>query len=373
VLLTVASYIQVNTLNAYHRIKALALCGAWGRILGALFAIIPILIWGRRAVVPAVVMAAAGGWLASNRFLKKEVGRVNVRASFRGACAGARSLLKIGVPYIGSVALSKGASLVLPIVVVHMLGTAGVGYYRAASAVAVTYLGFLITAMSQDYFPRISAVSHNLDVLRHVVNEQQRLVLLLAVPMILGMLAVVPYAVPLVYSPKFRPAIELLEWSLIGDVFRLSSLTISIVILARCSGKALLFTEALLAVSTLGTSWLGIRWFGLPGLGMAFLLTYVIYYVAAWVIVRRETGLRFSRSNVQLLWAAISAAVLVRVLPYTPLAAFRTPVALALAAVASVWSLAALSREVGEIEGLAPFQRALSSVTARLKTAIRIP
>jgi len=369
---SVASYIQINTLNAYHRIKALALCNVWGKILGVVLVILPLLIWGREAVAAAVILGAIGGWLASSKYLKGEMGAAKVRVPLRDAIAGARTLLKIGVPYIGSVALSKGASLVLPILVAHMLGMEGVGYYRAAAAVALTYLGFLVTAMGQDYFPRISAVSHNVDVLCQVVNEQQRLVLLLAVPMILGMLALVPYLIPLAYSPKFLPAVDLLEWQLIGDIFRLSSLTMSIVILARCGGKALLFTEALLAVSTLGTSWLGIHWFGLPGLGIAFLISYVIYYVAAWVIVRRETGLRFSRANKQYMWAAISASLLVRLLPYTPLTGFRTPIALALAVVSGVWSLAVLSREVGEIQHIAPFQRALLRMIARIKTVIPI-
>ena len=372
VLFTVASYVQVSTLNAYHRIKALALCGVWSKTLAAAFSIMLLLVWGLRALAPAAVIAAISGWLVSGWLLRGELECVTVRVSFRQACAGACSLLKVGVPYIGSAALSKGASLILPIMVLQMLGTAGVGYYRAASAVAVTYLGFLVAAMTQDYFPRIAAVCDKPRDLCQVVNEQQRLVLLVSAPMILGMLALVPYAVPLVYSPKFRPAIELLEWSLIGDLFRLSSVTMSIVILARCSGKALLFTESLLAASILGTSWLGIRWLGLPGLGVAFLLSYVIYYVAAWMIVRRETGLRFSRANVKLALATIAAAVLVRLLPYTGFPALRTPIALTLAAIAGLGSFSVLSREIGEIERIAPFQRVLSGVIARIKTAVQI-
>ena len=57
--------------------------------------------------------------------------------------------------------------------------------------------------------------------------------MLLAVPMILGTLAVVPYLVPLVYTLKFRPTVEILEWQLIGDIFKFASWTMSFAILAR--------------------------------------------------------------------------------------------------------------------------------------------
>jgi PST family polysaccharide transporter len=368
VLFTVASYIQVNTLNAYHRVKALAHCGVWAKVLGALFAITLVLIWRERGIVAAVIMTGVGAWLASRKFLRKEVGPLAVRVPFRDAYAGARSLLSIGVPYIGSVALSKGAMLVLPVLVVHMLDTSNVGYYRAAATVAVTYLGFLVTAMGQDYFPRVSSVSDKPDVLRSLVNEQQRLILLLAVPMILGMMALVPYIIPVVYSSRFLPAVELLEWHLIGDVFRLSSWTMSIVILSRCSGKVLLFTEALLAGSTLGMSWLGIRWFGLPGLGIAFLVSNAIYYLAVWLIVRKEINLVWNSANKWMMAVACGAALVVRLCPYTGMARWRTPVALGFAAVAGAGSLRAIWGEVKDTKTGARAQSAILGLLARVKS-----
>ncbi len=350
VLFSVASYIQTNTLNAYHRVKALAQSGIWAKVLAAAFAITLVAIGGARAIVPAVIMTAVGAWLASRQFLRKEVGPIKARVPLRDAWAGARSLLGIGVPYIGSVALSKGAMLMLPVLVVHMLDTASVGYYRAAATVAVTYLGFLVTAMGQDYFPRVSSVSARPDLLRTLINEQHRLILLLAVPVIFGMMALLPYLIPLVYSPKFQPAVGLLEWQLIGDIFRLSSWTMSIVIVARCSGKVLLFTEGLLGTSILGASWLGLHFYGLDGIGVAFLVSNAAYFFAVWLVVRKEIGLVWDPANKGAMAAAIAGALLVCLLGYFGMASWRTPVGLAFAAAAAAWSLPRLWSEVRNTE-----------------------
>ena len=87
--------------------------------------------------------------------------------------------------------------------------------------------------MAQDYFPRVSAVRDRDIDLGRMINEQQRLLMLLAMPIILFALALAPIIVPILYSPKFSPASSILEWQLAGDVLRLSSWTMAFVVLAQ--------------------------------------------------------------------------------------------------------------------------------------------
>jgi O-antigen/teichoic acid export membrane protein len=346
VLFSLASYIQVSTLNAYHRVKALAKSSVLECVLGGALAVTFVLIWREHAIAAVVIGAGAAAWLASRRFLKGEVGPASVRPPFRATAEAARSLLQIGVPYLGSSVFSVGAHLVVPMLVLQLLGAESVGHYRAAAAISVTYLGFLVTAMSQDYFPRVSAVSDKPATLRDLINNQQRLILLLGVPMLLGTMALVPYLIPIAYSSKFTPAVELLEWQLMGDIFRLSAWTLQIVILSRCSGKVFFLIESMLGTTTLLTSWAGARWFGLTGLGIAFLFSYAIYYLVVWLIVRREIDLVWSRTNKRLMAGSICAAFIVRLLPFTAFARFRTPVALTLAVAAGIGSLFLVLKEL---------------------------
>jgi O-antigen/teichoic acid export membrane protein len=112
--------------------------------------------------------------------------------------------------------------------------------------------------------------------------------------MILGTLAMVPLLVPLVYSLKFRPTVEILEWHLRGDLFKFASWTMAFALLARCGSSVYFLTESIGGIATLVTTWLAVRWLGLSGLGVSFVATYIICYLAVWVIIRHEIPLPFT-------------------------------------------------------------------------------
>jgi PST family polysaccharide transporter len=338
-LFTVAGSIWTGILNAYHRVQALAKSGVITTLLCGCLTIGAVLIWGIHGVVPTIIGGAAIGWAVSWYFLHREVASVGLRAGHTDALKAALALLRFGGPYTASVLLGTGVQLVLPMIVLHLLDANSVGYYKAASAISVGYLGFLVTAMSQDYYPRTSAAADKPEVLARLINEQHRLVMLLAIPMVLGMLALVPIFIPIVYSHKFTPAVEILEWQLIGDIFKFSSWTMAFAILARCSSSVYFLTESIGGVASLLTTWLAVRWFGLSGLGIGFLAAYIVYYFAVWVIIRREIHLVWTSSNKKMMLGAVAAAFVIRILPSTPFANFRTAVALLLAVAVGIPSL----------------------------------
>jgi len=344
-LLTVAANIQVGILNAYHRVAALAKYGVANTVLGAAVSISAILIWRLRGVVPAVIGGTFISCVVAWYFLRREVGPARVRAPFDQTIKTARSLLRFGGPFTVSQLVGTGVQLALPMVVLHLLSTESVGYYRAAVGISVGYLGFLITAMGQDYYPRLSAVSDKPEALVKLINEQHRLVMILAAPMILGTLALVPFLVPLVYSLKFGPTVEILEWQMIGDLFQFSSWPMSSAILARCGSSMYFLSELAGGAVNIAATWVFVRWLGLPGLGISFLVSYFVYYGVVWVIIRREIPLVWTSSNKKMMLAAVAAALVVRILPSTRFAGFRTPVGLTLAVAAGIPSLFIIWKE----------------------------
>jgi PST family polysaccharide transporter len=354
--LTLAAGVQNSILNTYHRVSELARVQMWTSLLG--LAVSVSIIWRWRAQGIAWVVLATGvvAWAVSYYYARRTPAP-KVRSTLPEAWGAARALLRFGVPYTASMLVGTGLQLALPVLVLHTLTTNDVGYYRAATAVSVTYLGFMVAAMAQDYYPRVSAVGDEPQVLGKLVNEQCRLVLLIAGPIILGMLAVVPYLVPLVYSSQFTPAVTLLEWQLIGDIFKFAAWTMSFVILARSGSKAFFGLELIGGCSLLLFSVLGIHWFGLEGMGVGFLCCTITYGVVCWALLRREIGLRWTRENQLIFITLVLMAAVIRVLPYVGLERARTPIALALAALASAGSLYVIWGQVGGIKGLLARER----------------
>jgi len=342
---TVAANVQVGTLNAYHRVNALAKYAVANTVLSSTMSIGAVLLWRLRGVPIGIVAGAIMTFLISRYFSYKEVGQLASTATRSGTLEAAKSLLRFGVPYTASMFVGTGVQLALPMIVLHLLSPESVGYYRAAVAISVGYLGFLVTAMGQDYYPRVSAASNSPAALVELVNAQHRLVMLVAVPMILGTLAVIPYLVPIVYSAKFTPTINILEWQLIGDIFKFASWTMSFAILARSSTTVFFLIELAGGVITLASTWVSVRFLGLTGLGVSFLVTYILYYAIVWVVIRREVPLVWTKRNKQMLLGGIAAAFIVRLLPSTSLAYLRTPIALALAFAVGIPSAVVLWRE----------------------------
>ena len=348
ILFTVANNIQTGMLNTYHLVSVLATYAILNSVVCASITVSAILIGHSRGIVVAVLSGAIASWAISGTMLRRHVGRPVTNFFRWETLHAAWSLLQFGGTFTLSTLVGTGVQLALPIVVFHLLSTESVGYYKAASAIALGYLGFIVTAMGQDYFPRVSAAKDDPGALIQLINEQHRLVMLLAVPVILGTLALVPYLIPLVYSHKFMPAVEILEWQLIGDLFKFSSWTMSFAILARCKTSVYFLTESIGGITTLVTTWVGVRLFGLPGLGIASLVMFIIYYAVTWIVIRREVRLTWTSANKKMMIAAVCAATIIRILPSTPFAKLRTPIAVALAIGASLLSMRVLWHQYRE-------------------------
>ncbi len=349
---SLAAGMLLSLLNAYHRVSALAWVTIINSIGSAAISILLVWLWGERGIALALIGGAVVNWLAAWMYVRRELPPASVRPRQRDVLRAARALLRFGLPYTGSMIVGSGVQFLLPVLILHFLNKESVGFYRAAIAVSVGYIGFLLTAMGQDYYPRAAAISHQPAALVRLVNEQHRFIMLLGVPMIMTALALSSYLVPLVYSPQFSPAVPVLEWQLIGTLFKFSSWTMSYVILARCGSTTYFCTELVAGLVTVSATWLGLQWLGLMGVGVGFFITYVIYYLVVWILLRREIEFRWTRENTSLLLVSVLAALIIRSMPAVGLAVLHLPVALLFAALAMLGSSCVIWRELGGIRSI---------------------
>ncbi len=109
----------------------------------------------------------------------------------------------------------------------------------------MTYIGFVLTAMGTDYYPRLTAAIHDHATVNRLVNEQTEVALLLAGPVFLAMLGLAPWVIQLLYSSRFRPAVDVLRWQMLGDVLKVASWPLGFIILAAGDGRTFMLTESL--------------------------------------------------------------------------------------------------------------------------------
>jgi enterobacterial common antigen flippase len=331
-LFSLAAGLQIKILNTHHRVNTLAKWGILNSILGTLASLICVWFWGASGIATAVIASTIMNWLISRYFVSKEVASASVEVSRPELVGAAKELLRFGAPFTASLIFGMGVQFLLPIFILNTLDQESVGFYRAAVAISVGYLGFLLTAMAQDYYPRISAIADK-NKLKETVNQQHKLIMLLGIPMIFGAFALSPYLVTLVYSPEFAPAIEVLEWQLLGNLFQFSSWTMSFVVLAHCKSRIYFLTEVAGGVSMLLCSWLAMNLWGLTGSGVGFLLSYVIYFLVVWLINLKRFNINLSVGNWAMLLSAFFLALAIQALPLVGLEDWRLLVSLSIAVV----------------------------------------
>lgn len=341
-----SSETQFSILNAMHRVDALAKLAVWNVALGTAATIIVVMTWGL-AGVPAVLLAQSiVEWAVSRHYLKRETVGSSQPPTTTEVWQVGRELLAFALVCAASMLFGRGVELILPVLVLHELDQTSVGLYRAVTMISMTYLAFLIDAMRKDYYPRLARASTDSEALGLMVRQQTWIVTLIAIPVISIALAVSPYAVPLLFSDAFRSAVEVLQWHLVGDLFRFAGCTFGFLILARSAPRTILFSQVVGGGSLLLFSVFGMRWFGLAGLGVGYLAANVLYFVVVWWIVARQTQIKWTREMTVLVAVAAFAWVAFECLPRLGYPTWGTVLLVTLAIVASGNSLSALRRQL---------------------------
>lgn len=191
------------------------------------------------------------------------------------------------------------------------LGPESLGHFQAAWVLSMTYLGFVLGAMGTDYYPRLTASIHDHATANRLVNEQTEVTLLLAGPVLLGMLALLPWVISVLYSEEFAPAADILRWQILGDVLKVISWPLGFIILAAGAGRTFMLSEtAAMAVFVSGT-WLTLPWLGIQATGVSFLLMYIVYLPLVYWLACRRTGFRWQPSVMRDALVLCMAAIIV--------------------------------------------------------------
>ena len=297
-ILSVAAGVETATLNGHHRVTALATVTAVMAITGAVASVVAVALLGTAGIALGLLAASAAGFVVAVAAVRISVPAPAIAPSPGTRRSMARTLLTAGIPYTASSLAGTGAQLALPLVVGVLATQVEVGFYRAASAISIGYLGFLLRAMSQDYYPRLAATTATPDRMPVAVNEQLKLVLALSTPIIFTSLALSGPLVTVLYSSEFGPASDLLHWQLAGDLLKLPAWTLSFVVLASGRSMSILGMELVGGGMLVASTVVGMAVFGLTGAGVAYLVTYAVYYPVSYWLATRYVKIRLNRLHV---------------------------------------------------------------------------
>lgn len=289
---------QKVVLQGMRRLKDLAKCSAFGVTFG-LITSVPLYYWlGIEGIVPTLILNSLCSLLLS-WFYSRKIKIEKVKVTPKQTLEQGKLMLVMGV--------SMSISGILSIVVAYAIrgyiqangGVEQVGLYQAGFVIMTTYVGMVMNAIATDYYPRLAAINKDNQKCREAVSQQGEIGVMILAPMLTICLVFMPFVLKILYSDKFLAANEYISWACLGMMLRLASWVISFLFVAKAESKLFMINELVGILYYLIFSIIGYKILGLTGLGIAFALEYIFYFIQCYLIARKRYNFRFSSSFIK--------------------------------------------------------------------------
>lgn len=289
---------QRVVLQGMRRLKDLAKCTAFGVTFG-LITSVPLYYWlGIDGIIPTLILNSACSltlsWLYSRK-IKIEKVHVTPKQTLEQG----KQMLVMGVSMSLSGMFATIVSYAIRAFIQNGGGVEQVGLFQAGFAIMTTYVGMVMNAIATDYYPRLAAINKDNVKCSEAVSQQGEIGTMIIAPMLIVCLVFMPFVLRLLYSDQFLAANEYISWACFGMMLRLAAWIISYLFVAKAESKMFLKLELSANIFYLVLSLLGYHYLGLTGLGVAFALEYVIYFLMCYLIARKRYEFKFSNSFIK--------------------------------------------------------------------------
>lgn len=303
---------QTCVLRGTRRIADIAKITVIGALCGTLISIPCFYFWGVQGIVVSLVLNSMAALVTSWWYAR----RVPVKAlvmTWQESQSEVRTLLTLGISFMAAGLVNSASTYLIQALVIRQFGLEAFGIYQAAYSLSAVLVGFVLSAMGADYYPRLTAIAGDNERVHRIVNEQSQVSILLALPGLAAMMICAPLIIRIFYSPSFVTAVPILRWCILGILGRVFSWPLGFVMLAQGQGKLFFGTEAFACALHLAGVFFFTRIWGLNGVGIAFFVLYVLYTFLMLFVMRRSVGATWTSRTLKLVFLATAAMTLLMI------------------------------------------------------------
>ncbi|MEG1539150.1 MAG: oligosaccharide flippase family protein [Muribaculaceae bacterium] len=291
-------------LQGTSKLRRLAQASLCGVTSGVIVSIPLFYIWRIDSVIPAIIaysaMTALFMWLFRNKDYRQKT-PLNAKETFNIG----KGFVRLGIFMTLSNFITVLFSYIFMAYLNRETSITEVGYYQAGYTLVNKYAGLIFTAIGMEYYPRLAKVSFSNIRLKLFVTQEIVITLLVLTPIITLFLVFRNIIVSLLYAPEFITIVPFISWAILGMIFRGVSWCIAFVILAKGSGKLFLITESISAVTGFVLNVIFYQLWGLTGLGISFVVWYIIYTIVILIVYYRIYHLSLNISAFKILFVSI--------------------------------------------------------------------
>lgn len=346
ILLALLGGAQAAILQGMRRIKDLGLVTVIGAFVGTLAGLTAVWVQGDSGLIWFVLVQPLAAVLVALYYTRRLPKPTVARLSLVETLEVWKPMAKLGAAFMLGGLATAATLLLVRGRISQELGLDAAGQFAAAWGITMTYVGFLLGAMSADYYPRLAEVIHDRVAAVRLMNDQAQLGLAIGGPVVLLLIGLAPWVITLLYSAEFGPAVTLLQWQTVGNVFKVASWALGFSIAASARGKTFLFVQVNFNILFLLMLWPTLAHFGIIAAGPAFMIAYILHFCLLNILVRLFYGFRWEALSLGLLCLhAVLAVALLAVALTAPL--FAALASLVLAAATGLFGLRVVLVKIG--------------------------
>jgi PST family polysaccharide transporter len=299
---------QLAVLKGMRQLSALAKASLIGSIVGFVTAVPLYYFFGKKGIIPELIIASGLALFFSNYFVKK-IDYNKTKFSLKDAIKEASPMIKMGISLMFVSFLGTIVSLIVASFIRRNGGIEIMGYYSAGNAILGSYFGMIITALMTDYYPRISAVNYDNEKLQDELNRQSAVSLTLTLPLVVIFLFLMPLFIQILYTKDFAPTMNYLKYAIYGTLITICSNQVDMILVAKYNIKLFTTIAIIMLVIQVVLSILLFKNFGLMGLGVTVAIMGIFHMTVMTIAVYKLYGIIYNKFFVKLATIVLAFAI----------------------------------------------------------------
>ncbi|MCB4808897.1 oligosaccharide flippase family protein [Tamlana sp. 62-3] len=247
-----------------------------------------------KGIVPSIILVSLVTFIISayfSRFTRLKLPKQSYLKTF----AKGKAMIKLGAVLSINSLISLVVAYVMQVYITTVGGLTQVGFYNAAIVIVNSYVGIVFNAMSKDYFPRLSETINNKKLIEEKVSQQALIAILFLAPIVIFFIAFAQIIIRLLYSKEFLPIVAFVSLALLGTLFKALSWSKGYVIIAKGDSKVFIKTAIGFNTLLLILNIYGYNFYGLFGLGVSFVVYYIIHYIIISLVLKYRYHITFNK------------------------------------------------------------------------------
>lgn len=300
---------QLAILKGMRQLRSLAKATMIGSVVGLVSAVPFYYFLGKGGIIPSLMITAFSSLFFSNYFVRKiEYDRVKMK--LKEIVRESSMMVKMGIALM----LVSFMGFLFDLIVSSYISSSGsltdVGLYHAGTTIISSYFGIVITAMSTDYYPRISAVHSNNEILTEEMNKQSITGLIMVFPLVVLFVFLSPFFIDFLYSDEFYATNNYTDYAMIGTVIIIVSNCMGMILLAKQASKIFISSVVLQRALLIIIYLLSYTHWGLTGLGFAYICNGLVHILFMTVILKKFYSIKLSKQTLKLLLLVILTTII---------------------------------------------------------------